>query len=88
MDEIQLEYDIPIPPPLEKRRTPRKRVSKYGALKAAIGRMLPGDSFVYPNDRRYSVILAAREMGVKVSARSLGDGNARFWRVDDSSVIE
>lgn len=65
---IKIEHNIPIP-------------DRYGDISRALKSVKCGDSFVLPTDRRTLVGVLARRMKVPITARSIGDGKIRVWRV-------
>jgi len=73
--EFLIQHDIPIP----NKRTGRKSNHKYEALIANMGK---GDSVVLTLSKCGMLRKAAKDLGIKVTARRLGAGDDyRVWRV-------
>lgn len=68
--EIKIEHGIPV-----------GEGTNYGLIYEVLKKMKPGDSFVYPLEKRSTVISSAHRHGIKIVTRSLGGHTVRIWRV-------
>lgn len=73
--EFLIQHDVPVP----RKRCGRKRTYKYEAL---IANMKKGDSVVLTLSKCGMLRQAAKDLGIKVTARRISAGDDyRVWRV-------
>lgn len=70
MSEIIIEKGIPIP----------HRLRKNGSLKDILSKLEVGDSFLWPLNRRASILPSAQKLNISITTQKLED-KVRVWRI-------